>query len=412
MTYSATAEWLRPRLWIGLVVGCVPWAVWLGSLAVGGGYKDADNQLIGVDHLAFYHAARLIRDGEPQRLYSYDNLRDSRYQQKLVGWDWGGEKGGVFEAYHNPPFYALLYWPTAGLSYYVSFLIWTLIGFALLGLAIRLLKPERPGRAFLWALAFYPVFATVSFGQNTLISLAIFAGVYRLLSDDRPFAAGLVAGLLWFKPQLLLGLFIWWAFQPGRYFRAWLGVGVTGLLLAAVSWGVVPDSSRAFVENIRGIVGFGGEAFWNKHSPRAFWALLFTHPTDDKHPVVLALVAVCALASIGIAWWVKQRTGAPVAVMFPVAVFLSLWASPHALIYEWTLLVAAAVVLWERLPASRDVWLCLFGLAWIVLEISTPLAKVQIDGKLPVVVQVSVPLLGLVGWLTAKELVRSRGAHA
>ena len=40
------------------------------------------------------------------------------------------------------------------------------------------------------------------------------------------------------------------------------------------------------------------------------------------------------------------RTGAPVTVMFPVAVFLSLWASPHALVYEWALLVAAAVVLW------------------------------------------------------------------
>ena len=92
---------------------------------------------------------------------------------------------------------------------------------ALLWFAIVLLKPERPGRVFLWSLTFYPVFATISFGQNTFISVAIFAGVYRLLSNERPFAAGLAAGLLWFKPQLLLGLFIWWAFQPRRYALCW-----------------------------------------------------------------------------------------------------------------------------------------------------------------------------------------------
>src|SRR5204863_8694276 len=60
--------------------------------------------------------------------------------------------------------------------------------------------------------------------RSSDLSLAIFAGVYRLLCNDRRFAAGLVAGLLWFIPQLLLGLFIWWAFQPRRYFPSWLGV--------------------------------------------------------------------------------------------------------------------------------------------------------------------------------------------
>ena len=98
--------------------------------------------------------------------------------------------------------------------------------------------------------------------------------------------------------------------------------------------------------------------------------------------------------------------------MFPVAVFLSLWASPHALIYEWALLVAAAVVLWNRFPDSRDVWLCLFSLAWIALAITTPLAKSQIAAGWPVTVQVAVPVLGLGGWLAAKELARTSGVQA
>ncbi len=403
MTYSEAAGWVRGRLWIAVAAGCVPWAVWLGGLAFKDGQRDLGGNLVGADHLAFYHAARLIRDGESYRLYNYGELRDEKYQQLLVGWDWNG-----FEAYRNPPFYALLYLPTADFSYYTSLFIWSLVSFALLGLAIVLLKPELPRRVYLWSLTFYPVFATVSFGQNTFISLAIFAGVYRLLCNDRRFAAGLVAGLLWFKPQLLLGLFIWWAFQPRRYARCWLGVGATGFALAVVSWLVVPDGSRAFVETLRANAGFGEFGMWNVVNPKAFFALLL--PGLPEAYWVLAIA--CSFAGIAAAWHLKQTTGAPVAVMFPVAVFLSLWASPHALVYEWALLIAVAVVLWERFPASRDVWQCLFALAWVGLAVSTSLARMQQSDKWPVVFQVGVPVLGLVGWLAARELARSPEAQA
>ena len=403
MTYRETAAWLRPKLWIGFAVGGATWAVWLISLALGGFHKDAEGQLVGADHLAFYHAAKLIRDGRQQDIYSYLELNEEGYQQAIIGWDWNG-----FEAYRNPPFYALLYLPTTHLSYYLSFVVWTAAGFVLLWLAVRLLRPERPGRVFLWALTFYPVFATVSFGQNTLLSLAVFAGVYRLLSVERPFAAGLVAGLLWFKPQLLLGLFVWWLLDPRRHGRCWLGVGVTGAALAAVSWLAVPGASRAFADTLRVNAAFSGFGLWNVVNPKAFVVLLLPGAPGLHWPLTVA----CSLASVGVAWWVKRRTGGPVGVMFPVAVFLSLWASPHSLIYEWTLLLGAAVVLWERRPASRDAWVCLLALAWAGLAVTVPLALGQIRLALPVVLQAGVPVLGAVGWLAARELARSPGAQA
>ena len=115
------------------------------------------------------------------------------------------------------------------------------------------------------------------------------------------------------------------------------------------------------------------------------------------------------MAGVGVAGWVALRTGGPVDVMFPLAVFLSLWASPHALVYEWALMVAAAIVLWERFPDRRDAWLTLFMVTWLVLGTGTTIAKLQIDRRWPVVLQYSVPVLGVVGWLMARELVRSRG---
>lgn len=396
MTYAGTAEWLRPRLWIGDVVGAMTWVVWLGSLAYGGWHKDAEGTLVGADHLAFYTAAHFVRTGEPARMYAYDYPTLHAAQSPLIGWEWPS-----VEAYRNPPFYALLYLPTAGLDFYTSFLIWTAVGFGLLVLAIRLLRPEDPWRATARALAFYPVFATVSFGQNTLISLAVFASVYRLLESNRPFAAGLVAGLLWYKPQLLLGLFVWWALAPRAHLKCWLGVGATGLALAALSWLAVPEASRAFVETFRANLAYGGFGLWNVHNPKTFFALL----VPEWPPLYRGLALAASAAGVAAAWRVARRTGAPVAVMFPVAVFLTLWASPHALIYEWALLVAAAVVLWDRFPQSRDTWLCLFAAAWTALLVSTPLALLQIKVlELPRVLQVSIPVLGWVGWRMAREL--------
>lgn len=404
MTYAKTAAWLRERLWFGFVAGAFTWVTWFGSLAVGGWYKDSEGTLVGADHLAFFTAAHFVRTGEQARMYDYDYDRLHPVQEALIGWDWPSKEG-----YRNPPFYALLYVPTVGLGFYTSFLVWTAIGFGLLALSIHLLRPGRPWKAFAWAVAFYPVFATVSFGQNTFISLAVFAGIYRLTADGRLFAAGLVAGLLWYKPQLLLGPFVWWTFAPRRYLPCWLGVGVTGLALAAVSWLVLPEGSRAFVDTIRENIAYGGFGLWNVHNPKTFFELL----VPERPAVYWGLAVVVSVASVGVAWWVARRTGAPVAVMFPVAVFLSLWASPHALIYEWALALAAAVVLWERVPQSRDAWVCLFALAWAALAVSTPLALWQIrEMKFPVVLQVSVPVLGFVGWKAARELAWSCGAQA
>ncbi|HEX4609307.1 MAG TPA: glycosyltransferase family 87 protein [Urbifossiella sp.] len=398
MTDAATAAWLRPRLWVGWVTGICVWAVWLGSLAIGGFTRDAEGQLLCADHIAFYSAAALIRDGHPGSIYDHDAIGGA--QQAITGGDWP-----YFMAYRNPPFYALLYVPTAALSFPASVLIWMALSVAAIGFAVWCLRPEHPWRVFGWAFTFYPVFAAISFGQNTPLSLAVFAAVYRLSADRRTLAAGLVAGLLWYKPQLLIGPFIWWGLSPWRHRGEWLGVTLTGAGLTALSWVVIPEAAWAFVETLRTNVAYGGENVWNLHSPRAFWRSLLP---DAPAAVTWTLTGLCVGVALGGAVWVRWRTGGPLAVMFPVAVFLTLWISPHTLIYEWALLVAAAVVLWERLPARRDTWLPLFAVAWVVLTVSTTASLVQKRHlSWTVSLQVSIPVLAAVGgrmfWVLGRE---------
>lgn len=403
MTEATTAAWLRPRLWIGWATAVAVWTVWVGSLALGKPpwKRDAEGMLLCADHIAFYSAAKLIREGRSGELYHFPTLAEVQQNAIRADGEWD-----YFMAYRNPPFYALLYVPTAGLPLVGSVLVWMATSFAALAFAVWCLRPDRPWRTLAWVLAFYPVFTAITFGQNTPLSLAAFAAVYRLSADRRAFAAGLAAGLLWYKPQLLVGLFVWWGLAPRWHRWEWLGVGVTGLVLAAVSWLVMPEASRAFVETLRANIAYGGENEWNLHSPRKFWDILLpVAPVELR----VALTLTCAAAAVGGAVWLRVRTGGPLAVMFPAAVFVTLWVSPHTLIYEWALLVAVAVVLWERLPARRDTWLTWFTLAWLALTVSTTVTLVQKRVfELPVLFQLSIPVLAVVGY----RLFRSLGVRA
>jgi hypothetical protein len=396
MTDARTAAWLRPRLWVGWAAGAAVWAVWVGSLAVGGWSRDAEGMVFGADHIAFYSAATLIREGRPAAMYDHAALGE--VQRRL------NDDRSDFWAYRNPPFYALLYVPTAALPLGASALVWMGLSVLTLGFAVWCFRPEHPWRVLGWAFAFYPFFAAISFGQNTPLSLGVFAAVYRLSADRRPLLAGLVAGLLWYKPQLLIGPFVWWGVSPWRHRGEWLGVVLTGTVLSLVSWLVLPEASRAFVETLRTNVTYGGEWGWNLHSPRAFWRMLLAEPPPW---VTGVLAGLCAAVAIGGAVWLRRRTGGPTEVMFPVAVFLSLWVSPHTLIYEWALLLAAAVVLWERFPDRRDTWVPLFALAWLALTVSTTVTLVQVRYlHLPAQLQLSIPVLGYVGYRVFREIGR------
>ena len=252
MTYAATAG-LAPRAAVVRRRGRRRRRGSCGSAASpsAGGTRTREGTLVGADHLAFYTAGPPDPRRPARRHVRLRGSLDRATSRRLIGWDWDG-----FEAYRNPPFYALLYLPTAGLSYYASFLIWTAIGLRRCSRSrSALLKPAAAAARVPAGRSRSTRCSRRQLRAEHALSLAVFAGVYRLLANDRPFAAGLVAGLLWFKPQLLLGLFVWWAFYPRRYFRCWLGVGVTGLVLAAVSWLAVPEASRAFVETLRTNVG-------------------------------------------------------------------------------------------------------------------------------------------------------------
>jgi alpha-1,2-mannosyltransferase len=380
-----------PRL--GLAAGAVMWVIWGVSIAFGPGNLDLNGQVIGTDHSAFHTAAVLLGEGRGATLFDYPDLPAfSARQEELVG------KPGFLDPYRNPPFYALLYRPTGRLPYAASYAVWAAIGLLVLFGGLRLVHGPGVARQLGWALSFYPTFAAVSFGQNTLLSFGIFALVYAAVVRDRRFLAGLAAGLLLYKPQLLLGLGVWWALDVRRFWPALGGLAVTGLALAGLSWAVLPSETAEWVRRLPDIARYDRFEFYNLHNPRGFGDLL----TGDRRVGTWVGFAGLLLA-VGWLWRFRRRHAADDRLVFAAAVFATLWGSPHTMTYEWALAVLPAGILWDARPDRRDLWTWVFAVAWVALFVSTPLTKGQLAAA-GVAVQASVPALAWVAWRAERGL--------
>jgi len=380
------ARLLEGRTWLALVAGAIMWVVWGVACVLGPGNLDRNGQVIGTDHTAFHTAAVLLADGRGPALFDYPEVPEFQSkQEELTG------KPGFLDSYRNPPFYALLYLPTARLPYLASYAAWAVIGLLVLVAGLVAIRGRDIRGPLAWALSFYPTFAAVSFGQNTLLSFGVFALVYRLIAMERRFLAGLTAGLLVYKPQLLFGLGLWWLFRLRRYWPAIAGAASTGLGLAVLSWAVVPDETVDWVRKLPEIARYDRFEFYNLHNLRGFGDLL-TGNRDVGKWIGLAGMAAAA----GWLWLFHRRFGWDDRLMMAAAVFATLWGSPHTMTYEWALAVIPAVLLWDARPDLRPTWVPLFALAWVAMFVSTPLTKGQL-GVAGLAIQISVPVLAFVG---------------
>ena len=164
-----------------------------------------------------------------------------------------------------------------------------------------------------------------------------------------------------------------------------------GVLIALLSMIVVPNETTEWLRRLPDIARYDEFEFYNLHNSRGFGYLL----TGNK-----GVGNIAGLIGLGlsVAWltrfWTRFRQDR--SIMFVGAMVATLWGSPHTMTYEWALAVLPAVILWYRRPDLREEWSWLFGLAWIVLFVSTPLTKGQ-WAFVGIAVQLSVPVLA---WIT------------
>jgi len=296
-----------------------------------------------------------------------------------------------FHAFITPPFFALPFVYLSRLYYPVSFIVWSLIGFTGLWLSIRWLGYRQPWSPFFWCLTFFPVFAAISFGQNSLISLTILSLVYWSWRREKTLLAGLIGSLVLFKPQLALGILILWLFDWRRSWRAVIGFVLGGSCLSVLSFILMPNASQVYIKlaltELSALNTKAGYPLWHLHTINGFWLLLF--PGQSW----LANIALLIFALIGIYYFLRlyRLFQCDQAILYAFAIGLTLLITPHAMIYDWSLLLIPALLLWAYQPAHRPHWQASFAVIWLVSLISGVLAYLQLK-VLPIAIQISLPI--------------------
>lgn len=372
------------RLTYAWITGGILWSAWLLSCLLGPGSFDLAGQVIGTDYLQFYAAGTTLRQGLSADLYNFEY--QSQLEQAIVGPELVN-----YHAFITPPFLAWLYVPFTFLPYTWSFIVWSILGLLLLWLSIKLLASTRPLATSWWALTWFPIFAAISFGQNSLLSLFLFSFTYWLAKKEKYFAAGLVSSLLLFKPQMVLGLGLFWLLEWRKGWKSLLGLVTGGSILAGLCFWLLPDASRSYIDLSRnflpGMIYQAEFPLIHLHSLRGFWILLFpgSRWLAEGLSLVFSTVGVVAFYY----FWRKNRTRSD--LLFAATVCLTIWISPHAMVYDWSILIISAILFWRAFPNLRVIWKSLFALIWIAMFLSGPLTLLQ-QKIFPFALQISVPV--------------------
>ena len=292
------------------------------------------------DFAGTYVAATLIRQGEASRIY------DPAVERRTLV-ETGAPAGHDNIPFENPPAAAVVAVPFTVLDAGAAWRAWSVAQLLLLALSLWLVARAAPWPARLPSLSRLAIvlIALAGFGTGLLLvegqwdGLSAFglAVAYVAWRRGRPgiagFALGFTAAIA--KPQLVLGIA---AYMAGR--RDWRGVaGAAAGALVTVAIGLVatgPQGVSAFITTIA--TPSNSPTAQMQGSSGLFGSLL------GQAPGVYDLSIGASLAAAAVALWlgtVARRRSDLFEPSLCAAVALSLFASPHLLGHDLTLLAPA-----------------------------------------------------------------------
>lgn len=280
------------------------------------------------DFVSFYAAGKLALAGTPA--LAYDQAAHFQMQQHFT------VEGSPYQFFFYPPVFILLCAPLALLPYTVAFYVFELVTLAAFLLTMRSILRARGWSWIAPVLAFPAIFWTFGLGQNAFLTAALFGG-FTLLIDRRPALAGLLLGLLCYKPHF--GLLAPVGLVFGGHRRAFLAAGTTvaGLVvMSAILFGF--DTWQAYLAAFAGsdaVYGAGRIDYAGMITPFGAARLLGFGP-PVAYGVQAAMTAAMALL-VGTVWRMSRDRTARGAVLLSA----TLMAVPVALLYDRLLLLVA-----------------------------------------------------------------------
>jgi alpha-1,2-mannosyltransferase len=294
----------------------------------------------GLDWMVFYTAARAAIDGDPGML-----LDTGRFMAALTGRfaGWLTDAPLVAHPWVYPPHFLALFLPFGVLPPQLSYAAFVALTFA--GLMAVLWQLCRPGWLCAASVILSPAAAyAVTEGQNAFLAAALLIGGCVLM-HTRPLRAGILFGLLSFKPQLCLMVPV--ALIAAAQWRVCLSAAATGIAAFLVS-----------------LLMFGPELWFG-------WLAMMTDHSDffdqwstvgrlngmsvyacavvaGASPAVARLAQVSAVLIAALSVLRAFHRDMPADMRLAVLLTATFLAAPHVANYDAVLLAVAATLVFRR----------------------------------------------------------------
>lgn len=447
-----TGNWLtreRIRLIaVAVLIASVAGFAFLVVTAHGG--VDRQGRPLGTDFSNVYAAGTYVLEGKPAA--PFDPPRQDAREQDIFG------KATPFYGWHYPPYFLFIAGALAELPYGMALAAWqvsTLLLYLVMiwrifspsprtrGEGVGGLRPpsveqerdakhryderasppgsekrKRPltvasldltphvvrGEILLLALAYPAVLINIGHGQNGFLTAALLGGALIIL-DRRPIAAGILIGLLVYKPQF--GLMIPLALIAGGYWRSFGAAAATVVALTLVTtlaFGAeVWPAFKASTEFSRTVVLEQGQTGWYKIQSLFSWARMWGAPI----PLAYALQGALTVA-LGIAIVRLWRSTAAVALKSAALCLAAILATPYSLDYDMMVLAPAiAFFAADGLRRGFGPWeKTTLAALWLVPLVTRSVAEATL---IPLGVPAMLATFMLVLWRSERERALSRG---
>jgi hypothetical protein len=294
---------------------------------------------VPVDFVNVWAAGRLVLAGQPAAAYDWPTHK--ALEVAALGHPFDGYFG-----WHYPPAFLFVAASLALMPYAAAFLVWTFGTFPAYLATVRGIIGDRTG--YLLAAAFPAVLANFIVGQNGFLSTALLGGALLMLVE-RPILAGVLLGVLTYKPHL--GLLFPIVLAAGGHWRVFIAAGIVATLMAIASWGAFGSETwAAFLANI----GHTSQAFlsdgWADFAKlqTAFGLVRMLGGSEPLAWSAQALLALMAAGAIAMLW----RSRADYEIKAAALGGGAMLATPYLYTYDLVVLAVPLAFLW-RLGRAR-----------------------------------------------------------
>ena len=331
-------------------------------IALGHGLVDRNNKPLGTDFANVYAAGMLALDSKADGAYDWPS--EYAAEKAVFGPD------VPFFGWLYPPQFLMVAAVLALIPYGWALALWMVSTLSAYIVTIRAILP--PPIAALVALAFPAVFVNLGHGQNGFISAALLGGALLLL-DRRPALAGVLIGLLAYKPQfgvvipLVLLVTARWTVVVAAMGTVLVTCGATLAIFGTKVWAAFAASTTLTRHVILEAGGIGWEKIQSIFSAIRMWG----GSIDTAYTVQGALALGVA---VGLIWLWRSETAFDLkASALAVAALI---VTPYVLDYD-LMMLAVAIVFYIRHGIERgfrDFELSLLSIVWVTPFLSRLLA--------------------------------------